>query len=121
MPRRITDSRGVRWDVWEVDRKDLGRFTYDRRGADRADAVDAPPTSLTSQANPLEESFLESMMVHPELRDGWLCFQSSTDRRRLAPIPVGWHEASDDALRDLLDAATPVTRGAGAARPAVDS
>ena len=28
--------------------------------------------------------------VPEDFRSGWLCFQSSTERRRLAPIPVNW-------------------------------
>jgi hypothetical protein len=36
--------------------------------------------------------------VPPAFRDGWLCFQSFTERRRLAPIPPGWDEWDDAAL-----------------------
>ena len=28
--------------------------------------------------------------VPEDFRSGWLCFQSSTERRRLAPIPEDW-------------------------------
>lgn len=31
-------------------------------------------------------------------RGGWLCFQSSFERRRLAPIPLGWRTWDDGAL-----------------------
>ena len=41
--------------------------------------------------------------VTEHLRDGWLALQGSeTDRRRIAPIPDGWQEWSDDQLRALL-------------------
>ena len=39
--------------------------------------------------------------VPEQFRGGWLCFQSFTERRRLAPIPLGW-EGWDD--RTLLSA-----------------
>jgi hypothetical protein len=31
-------------------------------------------------------------------RDGWLCFESHDERRRLAPIPPHWEALSDEAL-----------------------
>lgn len=40
---------------------------------------------------------------------GWLVFESGGRKLRLAPIPQGWHDLTDDALRRLLASATPVT------------
>ncbi len=59
---------------------------------------------------------------------GWLGFESSTERRRLHPVPGGWADAEDDALLAWLRAAVPVkarqteeylnqARGAAAAAP----
>jgi hypothetical protein len=36
--------------------------------------------------------------VPAAFREGWLCFQSFTERRRLAPIPKGWEEWDDATL-----------------------
>jgi hypothetical protein len=36
-----------------------------------------------------------------ELRSGWLTFESEGQRRRLAPIPNGWDEVSEDRLELL--------------------
>jgi hypothetical protein len=48
--------------------------------------------------------------VDESLRAGWLTFESTLGRRRLAPIPRGWEEASPERL-DLMcraaDAAWP--------------
>lgn len=33
-----------------------------------------------------------------ELRTGWLTFESKHERRRLAPIPAGWENASASRL-----------------------
>jgi hypothetical protein len=72
MPHRIfTDVRGVAWDVWDV---------VPRSAA--GDAHHAGPTAITG-----------------ELARGWLAFQSPDARRRLAPIPFAWDEASDEQLR----------------------
>jgi hypothetical protein len=43
-----------------------------------------------------------------EYGDGWLCFESATERRRLARYPARWDELSDAELRTLLKAAAVV-------------
>jgi hypothetical protein len=43
--------------------------------------------------------------VRPELREGWLTFESEMEKRRLAPIPEGWTELSSDALARLCEKA----------------
>jgi hypothetical protein len=45
--------------------------------------------------------------VRNALAGGWLSFQSGRQRRRLAPVPEGWGEQSDEQLRAWLDAAEP--------------
>ncbi|HEU0015969.1 MAG TPA: hypothetical protein VFQ45_19990 [Longimicrobium sp.] len=57
-------------------------------------------------------------MVHPEFADGWLTFQATdgAEKRRLAPIPVGWAGAPDAELAALLARARPV-RGPSAPPP----
>ena len=39
--------------------------------------------------------------ISPEMTGGWLAFESAGDRRRLAPIPKGWEEATEAELRML--------------------
>jgi hypothetical protein len=43
-----------------------------------------------------------------QYQQGWLCFESATEKRRLGPIPAEWQTVNDDALRRLRDAAQPV-------------
>ena len=45
-------------------------------------------------------------------REGWLVFQSATDKRRFAPPPPNWESLSNDELLDLLARANPQTAGA---------
>jgi hypothetical protein len=42
-----------------------------------------------------------------QLQAGWLVFECSGERRRLAPIPCGWLEMSDAQMADLLASAAP--------------
>jgi hypothetical protein len=40
-----------------------------------------------------------------QYREGWLSFDSDTETRRIAPIPEGWKELSEDDLRQLWEKA----------------
>jgi len=41
---------------------------------------------------------------------GWLCFESSSSKRRLVRFPERWRESSDRELQRLLDEALPAPR-----------
>ena len=43
-----------------------------------------------------------------EYGDGWLCFESAAERRRLARYPVRWDELPDEELCALLKSAAVV-------------
>jgi hypothetical protein len=57
-----------------------------------------------------------------EYGDGWLCFESSTSKRRLTPIPPQWREFGDEELERMLTRARPVirTRPGAEERPSSD-
>jgi hypothetical protein len=38
----------------------------------------------------------------PPFQEGWLCFESVTEKRRLTPIPSNWRSLSDSDLEKLL-------------------
>ena len=40
--------------------------------------------------------------VPDQYRTGWLCFQSALERRRLAPVPLGWQEWDERSLLNAL-------------------
>jgi hypothetical protein len=91
--RQIHDELGRIWDVWDVIPSDVLNSSYDRRSSDRA-----RPSSARMQPS-----------LQPELEEGWLCFQTASERRRFAPIPVGWFDFSQPDLGVVLEKATPVT------------
>jgi hypothetical protein len=45
-----------------------------------------------------------------DMQQGWLTFESSEERRRLAPIPRGWDEAPPERLELYCRAAQAVSR-----------
>jgi hypothetical protein len=50
------------------------------------------------------------MAVASEYSQGWLCFESEGEKRRLAPVPAGWQEAGPDRLSTWLQAARRVVK-----------
>jgi hypothetical protein len=42
------------------------------------------------------------------LENGWLCFESRSEKRRLSPIPDAWHELDERRLMGLLASARAV-------------
>ena len=105
--RQFFDDDGVPWIVWDVHPDDLGRVTYDRRSG-----------PLSVEAARSELSRRNERAVHPDLRNGWLCFQAAAEKRRLTPIPADWSELPEPTLRQMLRAATPAPPADGRiARP----
>jgi hypothetical protein len=45
-----------------------------------------------------------------EYRDGWLCFESEEDRRRLPLFPGAWADMTDEELEKLLATAQPLPK-----------
>jgi hypothetical protein len=48
--------------------------------------------------------------VDPDLRDGWLCFESAGERRQLGPIPPDWQNLPELELALLWERAKRVAR-----------
>jgi hypothetical protein len=48
--------------------------------------------------------------VASEFSGGWLCFESEGEKKRLAPVPVGWQDAGPDRLSSWLQAAKRVVK-----------
>src|SRR5689334_19309283 len=85
--RRVSDTNGGSWEVWEVHPTAVERrVNAERRAHPRED--------------PDRRRNREFRLVIPrELADGWLAVQGPT-KLRVAPIPVGWMQLSD---RDLIE------------------
>lgn len=46
-------------------------------------------------------------LLPPDMREGWLVFESPRERRRLSPVPRGWEELPDQRLLHLCEQARP--------------
>lgn len=91
MATRFVDERGTEWEVWEV-------------GA-RLPLADAPVPRWSRAGKQREQ--------------GWLCFESATQRRRLGRYPRWWEALPSSELAALCSLASlelpevPVAGGVG--------
>ena len=98
--RTFTDSAGVRWEVWLVlpsaaERREAERRVLaDRRVEDRPQA-----TERRVWTDRRRFSTYKRVAVAPVFANGWLCFESELEKRRLAPVPDDWEDADADQLR----------------------
>ena len=121
--RSFVDPAGVSWLVYDVHPRAAGRDErrsgYDRRLEPAPDPIVERRTGTADRRRRqgVEEIF---GLTHPGFEGGWLCFQAEGEKRRLAPIPPQWTEASDAALAALLARARPAPRS-GSAEDASDA
>lgn len=87
--RRITDDRGVAWEVWEAHPRLIDR----RRGAARR----AAPRDLARDRR------IAASDERPHVvASGWLVFRSALEERRRAPIAEDWHVMTEERLLLVL-------------------
>jgi hypothetical protein len=110
--RTFHDSSGKRWEVWLVTPAAAERRKVDRR----ASTGPAPGTfegfaDRRRHTNDRRKSpFRRNVVVASEFSEGWLCFESESEKRRLAPVPIGWDQAGPDRLASWLQAAKRVVK-----------
>lgn len=104
--RSFRTAEGVLWQVWNVapGRRDTPerRPGYDRRSPDPVLRYTGPERRQS------QDRRKAAPMLSPQLSAGWLAFESSTEKRRLAPIPPHWEKLPETALERLCQAARPV-------------
>ena len=91
--REFTDSHGKRWEVWSV----LPEYAERRR--------EVNPDEMPAVERRERSEF--RVPLGGQWADGWLCFESNSEKRRLAPVPDDWSEMPPDELERLCDLATP--------------
>lgn len=108
--RTFTDPRGIRWEVWLVlpaaaeRRAAERRVLADRRRESRAVAKER------RVAVDRRHYTHRRLGVAPVFSNGWLCFESDEEKRRLAPVPPGWDNADAGELQAWCQAAKRVVK-----------
>lgn len=80
MLRAFTDSAGVEWRVYDV----------------------LPSAAVSESA----VEALSQSLKNTAFANGWLCFESNAEKRRLAPIPDNWAMQAPERLEQLREQAT---------------
>lgn len=108
--RTFVDSAGKRWEVWLVTPAAAERRKVDRRAG--SSGAEGYAGNLDRRKTPerRRSPFQRSVTVASEFSQGWLCFESEGEKRRLAPVPAGWQDAGPDRLSTWLQAAKRVVK-----------
>ncbi|MDQ6770053.1 MAG: hypothetical protein M3Z54_08705 [Gemmatimonadota bacterium] len=106
--RTFLDSSGKRWEVWLVTPAAAERRKADRRASTAGSEGFSAERRHTPERR--KAPFRRSGAVASEYSQGWLCFESEGEKRRLAPVPTGWQEAGPDRLSTWLQAARRVVK-----------
>jgi hypothetical protein len=108
--RTFLDSTGKRWEVWLVTPAAAERRRADRRAASAGSDAFSGEQERRHTPERRRSPFQRSVAVASEFSQGWLCFESEGEKRRLAPVPPEWHEAGPDRLSTWLQAAKRVVK-----------
>jgi len=65
---------------------------------------------MVYEVNPVAGEWRAAGALPEGYRNGWLCFESQTEKRRLLPPPAGWQELTIEQLTALLVTAIQVRR-----------
>ncbi len=102
--RTFVDTTGTEWQAWDIIPQ-LG----ERRSAvvDRR-MVSVPPAAdrrnHVRRVGPSKRASLRGIYAQ-----GWLCFDSGIEKRRLSPIPNDWATCGEDELEAYVRSAEPVS------------
>ena len=99
--RTFLDSTGQEWQAYDVIPPADERRHYDRRSS-------AEPTEAERRDSDDRRLSVGRVSRLASRTEGWLCFESGDDRRRLTPIPKDWLRATDEQLNQYREIARPV-------------
>lgn len=109
--RTFVDLQGVRWEVWLVLPAAAERRAVERRETERRVATSERTLERRVAADRRTDRHRHRRVgVAPNFANGWLCFESDDEKRRLAPVPENWENADADELEALCKAAKHVVR-----------
>jgi hypothetical protein len=97
--RTFEDSTGMDWQVWDIVPRHSERRivnALDRR-------IEIKPISFADRRKE-QRRVPQAQIARARLRgtyaQGWLCFESDAEKRRLSPIPEDWTTCGDDRLEE---------------------
>lgn len=94
--RTFRDDAARLWNAWDV----IPAWG-ERRATDRRHEEGARGARGERRRGERRHARGIRIALTPQLARGWIAFECGDERRRVAPIPDGWEQLSDDALREL--------------------
>lgn len=93
--RTFVDSRGTDWQVWDI----VPRLS-ERRADDEVERrlADVAISSEDRRRDARRLADSRRAVLRGTYAQGWLCFDSGTEKRRLSPIPQDWLTCSPELL-----------------------
>jgi hypothetical protein len=116
--RKFKDRQGRVWDVWQVHPSAAERRFVQRRTKDDDRSDNAERRSGLERR--VGEARKARANIAEEFTYGWLCFECSEEKRRLAPVPEGWDRADDETIEQWCCSAKPVPRRKTDQQPPLD-
>jgi hypothetical protein len=104
--RDFRDTTGTTWMAWDV-----VPHMVERRQGPRRQATPASSSAIpTDRRVAIDRRMVRSTRARlgDGMDGGWLCFESSDQKRRLAPIPADWLRCAERQLAEYCAQATPV-------------
>jgi hypothetical protein len=93
--RTFIDTAGIEWQVWDV----VPRLSERRSGETTDRRVDIVPISFADRrAQHRRVTQSRKAFLRGTYAQGWLCFDSNREKRRLTPIPTDWTTCSEELL-----------------------
>ena len=106
--RLFEDSKGTEWQVWDV----VPRLE-ERRTASMPDRrVDIKVIPFADRRRTTRRLVhTRRALLSGSYAQGWLCFESRREKRRLSPIPDDWTTCDDDTLEGYMSSGLRVGAG----------
>jgi hypothetical protein len=95
--RTFLDDLARLWNAWDV----IPAWGERRRAERRQRVEGAGARVIDRRAGERRHHRGVRIALPPRLAQGWIAFECGTERRRVAPIPEGWNELPESALREL--------------------
>ena len=95
--RTFIDSTGSEWQVWDIVPR-LSERRTPQRAERRVAIVPIPFADRRSGSDQRRPTQARRAVLRGSYAQGWLCFDNSREKRRLAPIPSDWTTCSEQLL-----------------------
>lgn len=97
--RLFEDSRGTEWQVWDV----VPRLEERRASAQTDRRVEIKVIPFADRRRSMRRmANSRRALLRGSYAQGWLCFDSRVEKRRLSPIPGDWTTCDDETLEGYL-------------------